>query len=72
MNTTTKQTPLPDPTCYLVGGGHPSLSRHFLPVRQHHRDGTALRSTRGQQGIALLLQLLIELQTLRYVAGPGT
>lgn len=62
--------PSPDATGQLVGGSDPGLTLHPASIWQLHSDGLAVCSSPGQQGIALLFQLLIQLHALRDVARP--
>ena len=61
----------PDVAGQLVGRGEPSPAAQPAPVGHLYADGRALRSPPGQQGVALLLQLLVQAQALGHVRRPG-
>ena len=60
----------PDITGQLVRCGEPSLALHLPSVWQLHGDGLAVLGFLCQQGVALLLQLLVEAEALWDESGP--
>lgn len=60
----------PDITGQLVRCGEPGLAVHLTSVWQLHGDGLAVSGFLCKQGVALLLQLLVEAEALWDESGP--